>query len=111
MTPFPTPTYHSHQVEKSPLCLRVLDTHLTKDCVVIKANLDKYDGLTNLIAKGAFKKEKCLVLLVQSSRISKKKDEKNKCVVSKANRLTRGIKKDKDTFHHYWYGSALWYIT
>jgi hypothetical protein len=51
----------------------VLDTHLTKDCVVIKANLDKYDGLTNLIAKGAFKKEKCSVLLVQSSRILKRR--------------------------------------
>ena len=49
----------------------------------------------------AFKKEKCPVLLVKSSRISKKKDKKNKYIVSKANKLIRGIKKDKGTCHHY----------
>ena len=46
------------------------------------------------IAKGAFKKEKNPVFLLQSSRMSKKKDKKNKDVVSKANAPTGGIKKD-----------------
>jgi hypothetical protein len=52
-------------------------------------------------AEGAFKKEKCQVLLIQSSRMSKKKDKKNKGVVSKANKPTGGITKDKGTCHHY----------
>jgi hypothetical protein len=32
--------------------------------------------------------------------MSKKKDNKNKSVVSKVNKLTRSIKKDKGTCHH-----------
>ena len=48
-------------------------------------------------AEGALKKEKGLVLLVQSSIMSMKKDKNNKGVVSKANKPTRGIKKDKGT--------------
>ena len=48
-------------------------------------------------AEGVLKKEKGLVLLVQSSIMSMKKDKKNKGVVSKANKPTRGIKKDKGT--------------
>ena len=43
----------------------------------------------------ALKKEKCSVLLVQSSRMSKKKDNKNKSVVSKENKPTGSNKKDK----------------
>ena len=43
----------------------------------------------------ALKKEKCSVLLVQSSRMSKKKDNKNKSVVSKENKPTGSSKKDK----------------
>jgi len=53
------------------------------------------------IAKRALKKEKCSVLLVQSFRMSKKKDKKNKGVVFKTNKPTRGIKKDKGIGHHY----------
>jgi hypothetical protein len=52
-------------------------------------------------AEGAFKKEKCQGLLIQSSKMSKKKDKKNKGVVSKANKPTGGIMKDKGTCHHY----------
>jgi hypothetical protein len=52
-------------------------------------------------AEGDFKKEKCQGLLIQSSRMSKKKDKKNKGVVSKANKPTGGIMKDKGTCHHY----------
>jgi len=52
------------------------------------------------IAKGAFKKEKNPVFLLQSSRMSKKKDKKNKDVVSKTNAPTGGIKKDNGTYHH-----------
>ena len=51
-------------------------------------------------AKEAFKKKKGQVLLVQSFRITKKKDNKNKGVVFKANKLIGGIKKDKGTCHH-----------
>jgi hypothetical protein len=50
-------------------------------------------------AEGNLKKEKGLVLLIQSSRMSKKKDKKSKGVVFKANKPTRGIK--KGTCHHY----------
>jgi len=50
--------------------------------------------------KRALKKEKCLVLLLQYSRMCKKMDGKNKSVVSKANKLTWGIKKDKGTCYH-----------
>ena len=56
--------------------------------------------LFNMTAERVLKKEKGLVLLVQSSRMSMKKDKKNKGVVSKANKPTRGIKKDKGTCHH-----------
>jgi hypothetical protein len=49
----------------------------------------------------AFKKEKGLVLLIQSFRMSKKKDKKNKSLVSKAKKPNWGIKKDKGTCHHY----------
>ena len=38
--------------------------------------------------------------LIQSSRMSKKKDKKNKGVVSKARKPTGDIKKDKGTCHH-----------
>jgi hypothetical protein len=48
----------------------------------------------------ALKKEKGLVLLVWSSRISKKKEKKNKGVVSQVNKPTRGIKKHKGICHH-----------
>jgi hypothetical protein len=51
-------------------------------------------------AERALKKEKVSVLLVQYFRMSKKKDKKNKCVVSKANKPIWGIKKDKGTYHH-----------
>jgi hypothetical protein len=47
-----------------------------------------------------FKNEKDLVLLVQSFRMSKKKDKNNKSVVSKTSKTTGGIIKDKDTCHH-----------
>jgi len=47
-----------------------------------------------------FKNEKDLILLVQSFRMSKKKDKNNKSVVSKTNKPTRGIIKDKDICHH-----------
>jgi hypothetical protein len=33
--------------------------------------------------------------------MSKKKDKKNKCAISKANKLTGGIKKDKGICHYY----------
>ena len=36
--------HHSHHVKKSLLCLRVLYTHLLKDCFVMKTNLNNYDS-------------------------------------------------------------------
>jgi predicted rRNA methylase YqxC with S4 and FtsJ domains len=65
--------------------------------------LDSTLKLFNMLktAERALKKEKDLVLLVQSSRMSKKKDKNNKGVVSKVNKLTRSIKKDKGICYHY----------
>ena len=50
---------------------------------------------------GPLRRKKGPVFLVQSSRMSKKKDKKNKCAISKANKLTGGIKKDKGICHYY----------
>jgi hypothetical protein len=47
----------------------------------------------------ALKKEKDQVLLVQSFRMFKKKDKKNNGIVSKSNKPTEGIKKDKGMCH------------
>ena len=53
-----------------------------------------------LTTKEALWKEKCQILLIQSSKMSKKNDKNNNCIVSKANKPTKGIKKDKGTCHH-----------
>ena len=50
--------------------------------------------------KGPFKQEKGSVLLIQSFRMSKKKDKKNKNVVFKENEHIGGINKDMGTYHH-----------
>jgi hypothetical protein len=52
------------------------------------------------IAEKALKKENGPILLIQSSRMSKKENKKNKGDVSKANRPTEDIKKDKGICHH-----------
>lgn len=53
------------------------------------------------IAKETLKKEKDHVHVVQSSRISKKKNKNNNSFVSKTKKDISGIKKDKYTCHHY----------
>ena len=61
---------------------------------IMNYHMNKLDStlleLLNMLktTKRAFKKEKCLVLLLHYSRICNKKDEKNKGVVSKANKPT-----------------------
>jgi hypothetical protein len=45
-------------------------------------------------------KKKSRVPLFQSFKMSKKKDKKNKSVVSKVNKPIRGIKKDKDICYY-----------
>jgi len=73
---------------------------------IMNYRMNKLDStlpkLLNMLktAKGALKKEENSILLVHSFWMSKKKDKKNKCVVSKANKPTDGIKKDKGTCHH-----------
>jgi len=52
------------------------------------------------IAEKALKKENGPILLIKSSRMSKKENKKNKGDVSKANRPTGDIKKDKGICHH-----------
>ena len=37
-----------HQVRDSLFCHRVLQTHLSKDCLSFKANLNNYDRFTDL---------------------------------------------------------------
>jgi hypothetical protein len=73
---------------------------------IMNYHMNKLDSTLKLFnmlktAERALKKEKDLVLLVQSSRMSKKKDKNNKGVVSKVNKLTRSIKKDKGICYHY----------
>ena len=50
--------------------------------------------------EGALIRKKGQVLLVQSSIMSKKKDKKNKGVISKANKPNGGIKKEKGIYLH-----------
>jgi len=39
--------HHPYQIGDSPLCYRVLHTHLSKDRVPVKTNLDNYDNFTD----------------------------------------------------------------
>jgi hypothetical protein len=41
----PALEHHSHHAKEYILYHRILYTHLLKYCIVIKANLDNYDGL------------------------------------------------------------------
>jgi len=61
----------------------------------LDSTLPELLNMLKTVEKG-LKKEKGLVLLVWSSRISKK----NKGVVSQVNKPTRGIKKHKGIFHY-----------
>jgi hypothetical protein len=45
-TPTPTLARHSHKVKEFLFCHIVLHTHITKDCIIVKANLDSYNGFT-----------------------------------------------------------------
>jgi hypothetical protein len=61
--------HHSHQMEKFSPSHIVLHTHLSKDCVAVKVNLNNYNGITD--SKNIYKMSKYFSLENAKLRLSR----------------------------------------